>query len=289
MKKEHLKRSISMRVQLFPIPSSESGERLDWDWTVESVGDDRIVLTSVGYPYRATLGLDHVYSFMTNPARDSGSLRYGFLRLHVQLYVGGNEIRIEPLMRPVVDADSLDVVINYDNMVLLPIDRHGFAWTGHPAVVIYSLRIVNNAEKNVTIKDVRLECLADGPVKTQLYTFPTGIVKGSLVGDTPSIVMSNGKDNIITMDFVHLQRRLAEHKVLQPSGVLEGSGVFVMERIPRTPTRSLTLSIEDYSGRTVAHRLSPAPGWTQLARKGFRLIARPFIDANGRLAFSDKL
>jgi len=34
---------------------------------------------------------------MTNPKRDSGSERYGFLLLHVQLILDGHTIHIEPL------------------------------------------------------------------------------------------------------------------------------------------------------------------------------------------------
>src|SRR2546425_8228569 len=100
MNKNHLKKSIGFRVQLRPVALSREGQPLDRDWTIRTVDDVKLELDEPSSGFTATLGVDHVYSFMTNPRRDSGTLRYGFLLLHVQLILDGHTIHIEPLPPP---------------------------------------------------------------------------------------------------------------------------------------------------------------------------------------------
>ena len=100
MNKDQLKKSVGFKVQLRPVARTRDGHLVDRDWTIRAVDDLKLELDEPGSGFVATLGLDHVYSFMTNPTRDSGSERYGFLLLHVQLILDGHTIHIEPLPGP---------------------------------------------------------------------------------------------------------------------------------------------------------------------------------------------
>lgn len=100
MNKSQLKKSLGYYLQLRPVPRGRDGTITDEDWILRSVLEDRLELEMPSMGYRATLGTDHVYSFMTNPARDSGGLRHGFLLLLVQLILDGPNIHIEPSPPP---------------------------------------------------------------------------------------------------------------------------------------------------------------------------------------------
>ncbi len=100
MNKDQLKKSVGFKVQLRPVARTRDGHLVDRDWTIRAVDDLQLELDEPGSGFVATLCLDHVYSFMTNPKRDSGSERYGFLLLHVQLILDGHTIHIEPLPGP---------------------------------------------------------------------------------------------------------------------------------------------------------------------------------------------
>src|SRR6266568_5190016 len=100
MNKGYLKKSEGFRVQLRPVPLSRVGQPVDRDWIIRSADDSRLQLDEPATGYTVTLGSDHVYSFMTNPARDSAAGKHGFLLLHVQLILDGSTIHIEPLPPP---------------------------------------------------------------------------------------------------------------------------------------------------------------------------------------------
>ena len=90
MNKDYLKKAVGFHVQLRPPAADRDGHILDHDWVISSVESDRLRIDMIGYGYTVVLGLDHVYSFMTNPERDRDGTRFGFLQLHVQLMVSGN-------------------------------------------------------------------------------------------------------------------------------------------------------------------------------------------------------
>src|SRR5258706_79409 len=132
MNKEHLKKSVGFHVQLRPPPLDRNGQPVDSDWIIRSVDEASIRVEMVGYGYTAALGYDQVYSFMSNPDRDRGGTRHGFLQLFVQLTAWGNEGLIEPIPPPKAPAD--DAVTRAGQFDPLVIEFSGvrrcFSWRG---------------------------------------------------------------------------------------------------------------------------------------------------------------
>ena len=69
------------------------------DWLVRRVDGD-VVEVSDPEGRLLRLGKDHVHSFATNPQRSDAAKQFGFLRLHVQVFVCGNAITVKPNARP---------------------------------------------------------------------------------------------------------------------------------------------------------------------------------------------
>ncbi|MDB6157598.1 MAG: hypothetical protein JWO04_1304 [Gammaproteobacteria bacterium] len=88
-----------------PIHLDEFGRELpgkNEDWIIHSVADDEFRIDEAIILGRFTkLGKDHVHSFGTNPSRSiAGGLQYGFLKLHVQMYIPQNDpICFQPCVR----------------------------------------------------------------------------------------------------------------------------------------------------------------------------------------------
>lgn len=132
MNKSQLLKSVGVRVQLRPPAVDRDGRVWDGDWLIESVEDERVQLRMIGFGYSVPLGTDHVYSFLTNPARDNGGLRFGFLQLHVQLMISGNTVHIEPLPPP--KTPTADAAAYARRFSPLTIEHEGrtryFTWHG---------------------------------------------------------------------------------------------------------------------------------------------------------------
>src|SRR6266853_6192122 len=103
MNKEMMKKNLHVHVQLRPPvcrldqngfevkPVTYVGE--NDSWFIEDVSDAGV---RISHPsgYVKTLNYDHIYKFTSDESK-SGRRR-GFLTLLVQLFIQGNEIRIEP-------------------------------------------------------------------------------------------------------------------------------------------------------------------------------------------------
>jgi hypothetical protein len=125
MNKGYLKKSERFRVQLRPVPLSRAGQPVDRDWIIRYVDDARLELSEPVTGYTVTLGTDHVYSFMTNPARDSANAKHGFLLLHVQLILDGHSIHIEPLPPP--RSPNAEAFVHPHSFRPLIVDHGGYA------------------------------------------------------------------------------------------------------------------------------------------------------------------
>ena len=69
------------------------------DWRVEEVTDDLVRLSSQS-GHEVKLGTD-LYNFATNPQRRSETGdKFGFLALHVQVFVQGDRVSVKPNARP---------------------------------------------------------------------------------------------------------------------------------------------------------------------------------------------
>jgi hypothetical protein len=101
MKKDQVKNLLGYRVRLRPIAKrpgdAQDLPQVDDDWTIDEVGKDRVVLSNIRTHHVATLGLDHVHNYLSDPARRSGEINYGFFQLRVQILLLPDSLKIEPL------------------------------------------------------------------------------------------------------------------------------------------------------------------------------------------------
>src|SRR5215469_7823235 len=100
MNKEQIKKSLGHRVRIRPIAKQFDGTKalplMDDDWIIRRVDDD-VELSNMRTGHAAILGFDHIFSYMSEPGRDSGGIKYGFLQLRIQLSLAGKDVKIEPL------------------------------------------------------------------------------------------------------------------------------------------------------------------------------------------------
>lgn len=98
MKKDQFKGNVGKRVLLRPSAIGAATDGDDDEWLVSSAGD-RVELTNLRTNHRVVFGFDAVYSFMSDPSRESGDgVKCGFLQLLVQVEIGDDsQVRIEPL------------------------------------------------------------------------------------------------------------------------------------------------------------------------------------------------
>ena len=101
MNKDQVKKLAAFRVRIRPIALRPNNNRelppVDDDWTVSELTAEKITLTNLRTGHCATLGLDHIHSFLSDPARDQSGIKYGFLQLRVQLSLLPHTLNIEPL------------------------------------------------------------------------------------------------------------------------------------------------------------------------------------------------
>ena len=102
-----LKKNIGFRVQLEPpaIRLDKIGRELpgqNTDWFIQSVTDTEVRIDTAEIRGLTTqLGKDHIHHFTSNPSRSVvGQLQYGFLSLHVQLFIQNDRITYRPCSRP---------------------------------------------------------------------------------------------------------------------------------------------------------------------------------------------
>ena len=96
MNKHMLAKSQNARVQIRPAPLHQ-GRPTTSDWIINRVEERRIQLWNPGAGYIIWLGLDAVREYMDDMKRTIGEIRYGFLRLKVQLTLSGRDVLVEPI------------------------------------------------------------------------------------------------------------------------------------------------------------------------------------------------
>jgi hypothetical protein len=105
LNREQLKKTVGMRMQIQPIAHRlDDAEKLlppiDDDWVIESVTEEGVRISNPRNGLSTLLGLDHIYSFTSNPGRMEGGSKFGFLVLKVQLTLKRHEVIVRPTLRP---------------------------------------------------------------------------------------------------------------------------------------------------------------------------------------------
>ncbi len=102
---EYFKKNVGWRVQLVPteIRLDEYDRELpvmNDDWLLESVTEEGVRISNVRTGHGIVLGTDHIHHFTSNPNRSLGVVKYGFLTLHVQVFLRATECWVQPNLRP---------------------------------------------------------------------------------------------------------------------------------------------------------------------------------------------
>jgi len=106
MNVEYFKKNVGSRVQLVPtaIRLDDYDRELpvmDDDWHVQSVAEDGIQISNLRTGHSLMLGKDHIHHFTSNPDRSLGGIKFGFLTLHVQVFIQNKKgCWIRPNLRP---------------------------------------------------------------------------------------------------------------------------------------------------------------------------------------------
>ena len=103
MNKDQLKKNKGVHVRLRPMSLRADREmflpQIDDDWSIESVSDDGVRLFNIHSNHIVLVAYDQIREFMSDPARNRGGMRYGFLHLKVQFILTPREVRIEPVWK----------------------------------------------------------------------------------------------------------------------------------------------------------------------------------------------
>lgn len=103
MDKPRFAKDIGYRFRLVPEALTVQGEAVRDDWILNRVDlkEGYFELQRVGGGgHSRKFGLDYVYSFYSDPERDSGGVKYGFLILHGQVRIDGARVDFEPAPAP---------------------------------------------------------------------------------------------------------------------------------------------------------------------------------------------
>jgi len=104
MNKDQLKKNVFTHVLLVPPACrlDRNGFELkpvedDW-WLIDEVSDGGVRISDPRTGHVKTLAYDHIYKFTSDEPKNGS--RRGFLSLHVQLFVKGNSVTVQPNARP---------------------------------------------------------------------------------------------------------------------------------------------------------------------------------------------
>jgi hypothetical protein len=104
MNKQALRKNEWTQVRIRPIASRFDGGKgkpalppEDDDWMITNVGPDGVQIENTRTKHGTCLGYEHIHHYTSDPNRRGG---YGFLSLTVQVNIGGDDLWIEPNVRP---------------------------------------------------------------------------------------------------------------------------------------------------------------------------------------------
>jgi hypothetical protein len=104
MNKEQMRKNVGTQVRLLP-PACRldanglERKRIDDDfWMIEDVSEQGVRISDPRTGHLKLLGYDHIQKFTTDGTK--AGARRGFLTLHVQLFVQGNDVKVLPNASP---------------------------------------------------------------------------------------------------------------------------------------------------------------------------------------------
>jgi hypothetical protein len=116
MNKDQIRKNLYHRVRLRPVTRhfnrGVTTEELDDDWIIEKVNDVGVQIKNTRTDHITTLGFDQIHSYMSDPNRNHGGLKCGFLILHGQLLFQGSRVLFEPTERPGKPIDNKDLPLS---------------------------------------------------------------------------------------------------------------------------------------------------------------------------------
>lgn len=117
MKRDQIVKNVGARVQLEPPARFLDANGIELlpmrndDWIIHAADEDGLRIQNIYSDHVATLGYDHIHHYTSNPGRMRGDLRYGFLSLHIQIFIQGVNLTIRPNARPGEPVDPPKVEI----------------------------------------------------------------------------------------------------------------------------------------------------------------------------------
>jgi hypothetical protein len=117
MNKSQLPRLQGHYVRLRPQAKNERGDSIDSDWLVRLVLDDSLELIRADGGEVALIGADHIHEYLSDPSRNTSAARYGFLGLHVQVFLLPDRAIVEPLPPPRIGrAETVKVAAHVETI-----------------------------------------------------------------------------------------------------------------------------------------------------------------------------
>lgn len=148
------------------------------------------------------------------------------------------------------------------------------------ALVCFDLKIINNTNKNLTLKDVYLEFYTDKESKAiQPHHLPKSEKETEY-----SFLLTNLKD-FIFFKWKNIKSVIIERKVIPPGGLISGSALFISDISISSVNKinGVNLIVEDYWGNRTKHYNQILPTWFD--DKGMFFIDAPLISSEKGVAW----
>jgi hypothetical protein len=192
-----------------------------------------------------------------------------------------------PEPKKIAKQSSLD--INVANVLAVRFISEGNTQSGNVALILYDMKFVNSSDENVTVKKILLRYkLGAKEHSVDSIVLLTGSV-ASPQGQSDSIVVHSGTNNIVLMNWKNLRLVISEHKLLVPGAVLVGSAAFVLgtkEVGDFEKMKSLKIVAVDYSDRETVKEIEVQEAWVKGAGN-MTIQNRSFvIDPTGAISYA---
>lgn len=157
------------------------------------------------------------------------------------------------------------------------------------------LKIVNISEESITIKDVKIEYTYKDKTYSEISNV---LITGSVFShfkkcyeDAIIIYLKTKRDLIVVSGWNNLRTEISKHKLIEPSGIIEGSALFLLDFKDMNEVRkiqNLRIAISDYSNATSVHLIEIKEEWIKTGQNSI-INPRSFTnDKNGKITFLPK-